>query len=168
LINSNLSKITILSFLGLIATIVIGAYVGAMIPTTVDLDNGNIVAKSPMPSKPYYTKEEMDRADEEYEEKVKRFRAQKKAMPRQEFLLEGRIAGIPFSWIPWIFIPWVGRIKWTLSAILLMIFPVVGVLTHLIYPMELMFCFLGSLFGVWGLGRLEARRVMLNETPTEK
>ena len=55
----------------------------------------------------------MDRADREYEEKVKRFEEQlkKHPPPAGKFLLQARSVAIPYSWIPWVFIRWIGRTK---------------------------------------------------------
>ena len=149
---SHLIKILVLSLIGLVVTFMVGLFLSTVIAVHIDLNTGSVVDKPSGPTKPYYTREEMDRADREYEEKVKRFDAQLKKYPppARKFLLQARSVGIPYSWIPWIFIPWIGRTKKPIDAIPLLSFPIVGALAGVIFPIELAFCFLACLLGIVG------------------
>lgn len=138
------------SFIGLVATMLIGMFAGTMIPEYVNLDTGDVVEKLSAPRNRHYAKEEMDKADREFDQKIKQFIKREKEKPPYKFLREARRSGVLFSWLPWILIPWLGRAKKIQHVLFLAVFPALGFVSGLLYPIELLLCLSAMLLGFWG------------------
>ena len=150
-----LVKLLLLSFLATLLGVVFAMVVATYIPISIDLgddDSAGFIRKD------VYSREELDRADAVFKEKLERYKQQDKNRRFVDITREMKNRGIWISWIPWFFLPFIFSQKQYLTMLILIILPFLLVFTGLTLPLEIFTFSLAMFLGIY-LTRKRRQRV---------
>ena len=118
-------------------TLLMGFVASFMFPVKIDMASLGLEEPPKVERKPYYTKEEMDQADREGEERSRQVRKKLSEQPKSYHYQQDRLAGWWLTWIPWLILPFVlSRRPIWIEAIAIAI-PCLGTFVGLLHPYEL-------------------------------
>jgi hypothetical protein len=129
-----ISALLLASLLALCASFIVAIILDAMVPR-ITVHHPEL-AQTP-PAGKLFTKEDLDRAEREAEERLKQWREEVKRNPPRQDVGELKQRALPVSWIPWLLLPFFYRLRELREVMVIVSIPLVLVLTPIVLPWEL-------------------------------